>query len=143
MLVYNCNWKYVGIILEVYLPRVHAKTKSSLRLANMLALFLALQIQPGEVPNRRSSDCVVGHTPFESSRKPVQCTRHGSAFDMKDCRWRVYGRNAGVSRGGWWSQMPECRSTHCHHRSPVAGSTGIFCSISSCFCWIAPVFHAS
>ena len=49
----------------------------------MLALFLALQIQPGEVPNRRSSDCVVGHTPFESSRKPVQCTRHGPAFDMK------------------------------------------------------------
>ena len=50
----------------------------------MLALFLALQIQPGEVPNRRSSDCVVGHTPFESSRKPVQCTRHGPAFDMKE-----------------------------------------------------------
>ena len=49
----------------------------------MLALFWALQIQPGEVPNRRSSDCVVGHTPFESSRKPVQCTRHGPAFDMK------------------------------------------------------------
>ena len=71
------------MILEVYLPRVlYAKSN----LANMLALFLALQIQPGEVPNRRSSDCVVGHTPFESSRKPVQCTRDGPAFDMKECR---------------------------------------------------------
>ena len=81
-MVYNYKWKYVGtsVILEVYLPRVlYAKSN----LANMLALFLALQIQPGEVPNRRRSDCVVGHTPFESSRKPVQCTRHGPAFDMK------------------------------------------------------------